>query len=143
MGKVLRMSEAASLALHAMAYLAANSGARTTAKQIAEEFDASQAHLHKVLQRLTKAGFVESVPGPGGGFTLKNGAERMSLLDVYEAIEGPMVRSTCLFGHSMCQAKNCILGGLVERISDQTRDYLAETRLSDLSHVFRSDDNGS
>ena len=58
MPTVLRISDAAALALHAMVMLAEAPERRMSAKAIASELDASQAHLAKVLQRLAKAGLV-------------------------------------------------------------------------------------
>lgn len=142
MDRVLGLSEAASLALHAMAYLAANPGRRVSTQQVADVLCASRAHLSKVLQRLSKAGLVASLPGPGGGFVLENGSEATSLLDIYEIIEGPLTPRSCLLGHPICRGEKCILGGLVERLGEQVRSYLAGTRVSDLSRVFRRNENG-
>jgi Rrf2 family nitric oxide-sensitive transcriptional repressor len=65
MPTVLRMSDAASLALHGMVILAEAPERRVSARAIASELDASEAHLAKVLQRLARAGLVESVRGRG------------------------------------------------------------------------------
>ena len=71
MQKVLNISEAYSLALHSLALLASDNGRSLTTHQIASTLGASEAHLSKVMQRLTKAGFLNSSRGPGGGFALK------------------------------------------------------------------------
>ncbi|MEW6360260.1 MAG: Rrf2 family transcriptional regulator [Planctomycetota bacterium] len=143
MNRILKISEAASLALHAMAYLAVNRCKRIPVQEIAVELGASRDHLSKVLQQLHRAGFVESVPGPGGGFSLEKGREGLRLIDIYEAIDGPLRSNGCLLGHPICQGKKCVLGGLVESLNKQARDYLSATRLSDLQNVFRRDGNGS
>jgi len=70
MNSVLRISEAASLAMHAMMALAAQPEHRRSAQDLARQLDVSLAHLAKVLQRLAKAGYVASTRGPKGGFTL-------------------------------------------------------------------------
>jgi Rrf2 family protein len=98
MATVLRISDAATLALHTMVLLADRRERPRTAKEIASTFKVSEAHLAKVLQRLAKAGLVLSAPGPHGGFHLRDGAERTTLLQVYEAIEGPMSSTHCLLG---------------------------------------------
>lgn len=132
---VLRISEAASLALHTMAFLTAHSARHFSAKEIATEIHCSEAHLSKVLRRLTRVGLLASVRGPGGGFLLSKPPQDIRLLDVYEAIEGPLPPARCLLTTPVCGG-NCILGGLVQTLNQQVRDYLARTRLCDLGGAF-------
>jgi Rrf2 family protein len=136
MANLLRISDAASLAMHAMVMLAANPGKEISTRQIASELNASEAHLSKVLQRLAKAGLVTSTRGPKGGFMLQRRGEEVRLLDVYEAIEGPLVRNNCLLGKQICDGK-CILGDLLETVDRQIGDYLAGTNLAELTDVYR------
>ena len=133
MSSMLKISEAAVLALHGMAYLAANPDKLSPTREIAARLRVSEAHLSKVLQRLTKAGFVKSIRGPRGGFMLGKASDEISLLDVYESIDGQLVPSRCLFGNPVHSPVDCILGGLLETIDEQVRDYLAETKLSKLT----------
>jgi Rrf2 family protein len=136
MGNVLKISDAASLALHTMVLLADRRERPLTTKEIASTFKVSEAHLAKVLQRLARAGLVLSAPGPHGGFRLRNAAERTTLLQVYEAIEGPMRTTHCLLGVPVCGAKKCILGRLVCSLITQVREYFSRTRLSDAKAAF-------
>ena len=133
MPTVLRISDAAALALHAMVMLAEAPERRMSAKAIASELDASQAHLAKVLQRLAKAGLVESVRGRGGGYGLARPARRIKLMDVYQAIEGKLPRTQCLMGKRVCKRRVCVMGGLLGTIDTWLRAYLGGTRLSDLA----------
>jgi Rrf2 family protein len=137
MSSVLKISEATSLALHSMAFLAAKPEQATTTKEIAARFNVSEAHLSKVLQRLTKAGFVESTRGPKGGFALSRPADEISLLDVYEFMEGPLTSRKCLLGTPVCRGNECILGGLLETVDRQLRDYLSKAKLSELADRVR------
>jgi Rrf2 family protein len=137
MATVLKISDAASLALHTMVLLADRRERPLTTKEIASTFKVSEAHLAKVLQRLARAGLVLSAPGPHGGFRLSNAAERTTLLQVYEAIEGPMRTTHCLLGVPVCGAKKCILGPLVRSLIAQVREYFSGTRLSDAKAAFK------
>ena len=78
---------------------------------------------------------MRSQRGPKGGFTLQRRPEDITLLEVYEATEGPLPQQRCLLGNPMCGG-NCILGGLLERVGDEVRQYFANTRLSDLKDTF-------
>lgn len=135
---VLRISEAASLALHTVVMLAARPDRPVSTPEIASVFRVSEAHLAKVLQRLSRAGLVRSVRGPKGGFFLEREADELTLLDVYEAIEGPLPSSECLLGSPICGGEKCILGELLGSLNREVRDYLAGTTLSDLTGAFEA-----
>ncbi len=136
MSNVLRISEAASLALHAAVFLAANPGKPISTREIASALEVSEAHLSKVMQRLARTGLVNSVRGPKGGFLLARSPARISLLEVYEAIEGRLLPANCLLGTPVCKGEGCILGDLVETLNGQVREYLSRTRLSELVGVY-------
>lgn len=136
MGKALNISEACSIAIHAMALLSCAREGMLTNKEISKRLNVSENHLSKVLQRLSRAGMVGAVRGPRGGFRLGKPARDITLLDIYEAIEGPIERSACLFGKPVCEGGECILGDLVENVNQELHDRLASTRLSDLGDAF-------
>lgn len=132
MQSVLRISEAASLAIHAAACLAGDGGRSWTTQDIAGRLGVSENHLAKVLQRLAKAGLVQSHRGPSGGFRLAKDPSEIQLLDVYQAIEGDLPQGHCLLGRRVCGNGECILGSFLGDVKEQLRDRLARTRLSDL-----------
>jgi len=129
---LVRTSEAATLALHATAILAGSEGTPVTVADMADGLSASEAHLAKVLQRLTKAGIVSGTRGPGGGFTLTKPPESVSLRKVYEAIEGRLSVERCMVGSPVCDKKECPLGSLFARLSDDVLETLGATTLSDI-----------
>jgi Rrf2 family protein len=131
MSTLLKFSEAASLALHATAIIAGWDGDQVSAGTIAGALGASQAHLSKVLMRLVRDGLVKGTPGPGGGFRLTKPPEDVTLRDVYEAIEGPLVTEGCLLGVPACGKKTCILAGLCERVGTEVSEKLSEFTLAD------------
>jgi Rrf2 family protein len=142
MENVLKISEAASLALHAIVYLAENGDHKLSNKDIAAAINASESHLSKVLQRLAKAGMVSSNRGPKGGFMLARPPADITLLEVYEAIEGPMNSSPCLLQSPVCGGDKCLMGDIIGKLNLEVRSYLTRTRLSDLSEVFHKAKKG-
>mgnify|MGYP003572293221 CR=1 FL=1 len=142
MANVLRISEAATLALHTLALLAARPGEILSTHKIATRLEASEAHLAKVLQRLARMGLVRSIRGARGGFVLGKEPADVTLLEAYEAIDGPLRPSTCLMGHKVCRDRGCILGNLLVDINNDVKQHLSSQRLSDLIHVFADDDEG-
>jgi Rrf2 family protein len=131
---VVHISEAASLAMHTMTLLAARGVERLTAREAAATLSASEAHLAKVLARLSRAHLVDAARGPQGGFTLARPADRITLLEVYEAIEGPMEEAGCLLGLESCRGTRCIFGDLLDEVTGQVRSYLASKTLNQLTH---------
>ena len=136
MAHLLRISEAASLALHTAVYLAACPERLVTTHEVAELLGVSETHLAKVMQRLARVGLVRSVRGPHGGFALTRAGEQISLLEVYEAIEGPLAELRCLLGEPVCHGERCILSGLLATTSRQVHEYLAGTTLAQLTRVY-------
>ncbi len=131
----LRISDAASLAMHAMAFMATHRDQEPiVVSQIASAIRVSETHLGKVLQRLARHGFLTSRRGPGGGYGLSRTFESLTLLDVYEAIDGPLASTGCLLGRPVCSAsgEGCILGDLIENVNEKVRQTLASTRLADI-----------
>ncbi len=136
MQTILKVSDAAALGIHAAAFLAASRERRVPAADIAAALDASVNHLSKVMQRLGRAGLVEGTRGPSGGFNLTDAGREATLLDVYRAIEGPLVTTDCLMHSPVCRGRRCIFGGLIARINDEVKEHLAETRLTELTTLF-------
>lgn len=133
MANIVRLSEMASLAIHSMAMIAAKGGELMTVGEIAHNTAASEAHLSKAMQRLVKAGLARSERGPRGGFALARPADQITLLDVYEAVEGPRQEAECPLGRNRCAFTGCLFGGVLEAMEDRVYEYLRTNRLSDVA----------
>lgn len=129
---LFHVSEAANLALHAMALLAGTGDRLLRTQDIAERLKASAHHLAKVMANLERAGLVQGVRGPSGGYRLARPAERIALKAVFEAIEGPMRVGKCMFGMPVCGGRGCILGGFFKDVNQQVADKLSGTMLSEI-----------
>jgi Rrf2 family protein len=140
MQQVVKISEAASLALHTMVLLAANTDKTMSTKEVAHILGVSEAHLAKVLQRLGRAGLVQSRRGPGGGFSLARDASTITLMQVYQGVEGPLQTRHCLLGKPVCH-NGCILGHLLDEVGDRVEKYFSQTKLSDLANTFVSEES--
>jgi Rrf2 family protein len=129
MSKIFSMSDAASIGIHSMVLIAqAENG--INAVRIAEVTGFSKNHISKVLQRLVKNDLLKSVRGPAGGFTLKKLPNTISLLDVYESIEGPIEVTDCPLNHEVCGFSQCIMGTVVYKMSLEFRKFLGEQTLN-------------
>lgn len=133
MAGLVNISEAASLALHTMALLATKPEQCRSTRELAEPFGASGHHLAKVMQQLARVGLVVSTRGPHGGFQLGRSSEEIRLLDIYEAIEGPIEEDCCLFSSPPCHRMACQLGRMVRSAHQQLRASLKKTTLAQLA----------
>ena len=85
----MKMSEGVEWAIHSLSLLASvPEGRSMPGAALAEFFDIPQTYLAEHLQHLSRAGLVQAVRGPGGGYQLAKPATKISLLDVVFAIEG-------------------------------------------------------
>lgn len=92
----MQLTRAADYGVRALVYLAGRPPeSRVGVAELARAAEAPEAFLTKVLQRLVAAGFVASHRGPAGGFQLNTPAAAISLLNVVEAIEGPVQLNLC------------------------------------------------
>ena len=131
---ILKISEAASLALHSMIFLMSGQEESRSTKEIAAALQGSESHLSKVLQRLSRVGILVSTRGPRGGFSVSEKGRDATLMEIYETIEGPFQVGHCIAGTPICGKKNCVLlGGLTDSISRQLRDRLTGIRVRDLA----------
>lgn len=123
MSKIVTLSEAASIALHSMV-LIARSDKKLNVNEISEAIESSKHHVAKVMQRLAKVDFVKSNRGPSGGFVIKCDPKELSLLDIYEAIEGKVYIQACPGGRETCIMGGCILGDLSENLTREFKTYM-------------------
>src|SRR5262245_37077015 len=85
----MRMTRAASYAIHAMVHIAAEKPTAPIAShEIARAHDIPERFLLKVLKPLVSAGLLYSVKGPRGGYRLARSPNQISLLEVVEGVEG-------------------------------------------------------
>lgn len=130
MSRIISISEAASIAIHSMVLIAsADEGLNVTT--IAERMGASKHHVAKIMQRLVKEGFLYSQRGPSGGFHLNKAADEISMLDVFETIEGKLTETDCPMDHPICPFGKCLMGGIVTKMTSEFKDYMSRQVLSD------------
>lgn len=96
-------------ALRALIYLAAkNSSKPVLVKEIAEAAGVPRQSLAKILHGLRNKGLVISTKGPGGGYRLARSGELMTVIEVIEAIDGPIdLAKSCILGLDDCSDGTC------------------------------------
>ena len=133
---MLRLSKLTDYALVVLAHLTRESPVcvRATA-DIAREVRLPQTTVAKVLKELTRAGLLTSTRGAHGGYALARDPAGVTVVDVVEAIEGPLALTACsVAGHEVCDdLDTCHLSGHWPRINDAVLGALRQVSLADLA----------
>ena len=130
MSKIFNISDAASLGIHSLAIIA-KSKKQINANMIAQMTNFSKNHLSKILQRLVKDNFIKSERGPRGGFVLNKESKDITLLEIYESIEGELQTPKCDIHNGVCLFNNCIFGGMDKKLTIEFREFLKNKTLFD------------
>ena len=128
----MKTGKSTDYALLATVYIAENyKDGLVLSIKIAKEYNIPFEYLFKILQQLAKANILRSKRGPNGGFSLTRDASKISLLEIIEAVEGPMVSNMRLSEHT-----NKKFSRNIEAVSDKAvglaRDVYAKTSLADV-----------
>ena len=90
----MKISRSTGYALIAVGYIAKHAGeGAILAATISKEYNIPLEYLLKILQQLVRANILQSKRGPRGGFYLSRSRDQISLLDIVEAVDGPVTDS--------------------------------------------------
>lgn len=88
----MKISRSTGYALVAVGYIAQNyKDGAVLAARISKEYNIPLEYLLKILQQLVRANVLRSKRGPRGGFFLARPAESITLLEIIEAVDGPLM----------------------------------------------------
>ncbi len=133
MAGIVNVSEAASIGFHTAFHLATCGDQLVRKQELTDELNVSHEHLAKIIQRLARAGLLKTVRGPKGGCRLTPKGRAATLLEIYEAVEGPYHPLGCLLQRQLCQGECCLLGGVLQKMSREIYDKLKNTTLKDVA----------
>jgi len=97
----LKATKKSDVALQALRMFA-DSSVVLSGKEVAARLKVSTVLLSQSLKPLVEAGWVTSRSGPDGGYILTTGLKKVSVLDVIEAVEGPIISSECVNSDRRC-----------------------------------------
>lgn len=108
-------------------------GSTTSLAEVSRAQDVSLPYLEQLFVRLRRAGLVESVRGPGGGYRLARPASEIRVSDVLEAVDETVsaMATTTRGGLSGSRAQS-MTNRLWESLSANVYVFLHQTRLSDV-----------
>ncbi len=102
-----------------------------TISNVSDHFEIPRNHLVKIVHRLGKLGYVETVRGKGGGIRLARPASKINLREVLEAVEETLVPINC--DNPSCRiVSTCKLKGIVGEAQEAFLDVFGRYHLDDL-----------
>jgi FeS assembly SUF system regulator len=130
-GRMIRMSKLTDYAIVILAHLARNSGT-LTAQDLSSRSRVPLPTVSKLCKELSKAGLVVSHRGRRGGYGLARPAERISVAEIVEALEGPIALTECAQpGPNTCELDaTCPAKASWDPVSRAIHDALKELPLS-------------
>lgn len=101
---------------------------------IAAAVDVPPTFLAKIFQQFSKIGLVKSYRGTGGGFILGRAADKITLLEVVEAVEGPIIPNRCVINKGDCPRDiTCNVHPVWVDVQQKVRDILNNVTLRKLA----------
>jgi len=104
-------------------------------KQISEREEISLSYLEQLFLKLKRAGLVESVRGPGGGYLLKKRPKEIRISDIVKAVEESLAPISCIEPQKnpKChRISTCIPRLLWKKLGERILEFLDSTTLADL-----------
>jgi Rrf2 family protein len=129
----MKISRSTGYALLAAGYIAQHQDEKIILSQdISKKYDIPLEYLLKILQQLVRTNVLRSKRGPRGGFSLAKSAKKITMLQIIEAVDGPMTGQLNLAE----QMRGARFGVRVDRVYEkaivQAKAVFAKTKLSDL-----------
>ena len=104
-----------------------------TLHEVSERQGISAKYLWQIVNQLKTAGFVRGVRGPKGGYVLVREPEAITLLDLVQALEGPIALVECVAEESACsRAQGCVAQSVWSEVKRATCEALKSITLAEV-----------
>ncbi len=131
---MLKLTKKADYALMAMKHLADEAhrgGGSASAKDVAYSFGIPPEALAKILQKLARAGLLQSQQGTNGGYRLARPAHTISAFEVIQAIDGPLFITSCITVRGECgQSDRCNIREPLRKVNESIEAVLKRIKIS-------------
>ena len=137
----MQITQTADYAVRTVVYLALNgSGGPVAASVIAKEMTIPGDYISKVVQALSRAGLVESVAGRNGGAQLARDPAKLSMLEIVEAVDGPVTLNRCVIRPGACPRDTyCVVHDFWKSAQKGLVTVLSTTTIADICRPKEGD----
>jgi len=134
----MKISTKGRYAVRCMLNLAVNqTDGSVSVSKIAEQEKISSNYIEQLFLKLKEKNLVKSVRGRSGGYKLAGAPGKITMAQVIEAVEGPIVAVDCVRSRNCERYEGCITKYLWELLSDKIKEALDKTTLQDLLDIAR------
>ena len=130
----MRLTRAGEYAVRCAIFLSQRGFGRIVSrKEVARVMEIPNQFLGKIAQQLARAGIVEIVQGAKGGYRLLIPPDKLTLLDVVEAVIGEIYLNDCVLRPDSCQRNpSCSVHRIWEQVRDQLRSTLRQNTFASI-----------
>ena len=130
----MELTKACSYGIFGMIYLAKQpQGKIVSLSEISKAENLPEKFLAKIFQNLSRSGLTRSHRGAGGGFSLARPANKITVKELLESIQGPIYFTKCLSDSDSCDKKGvCKLLKLWKKSQDYAMKIMSQNTLADL-----------
>jgi Rrf2 family protein len=129
----MRISRSTGYGLLAVGYIAKHQEQKIILSQtISKEYDIPLEYLLKILQQLVRANVLRSKRGPRGGFSLARPPKKITMLQIVEAVEGPMISQLNLVEQTRGEKFSVRAEKTYEKAIAQAKSVFEKAKLSTL-----------
>jgi len=129
----MRVSSSVSYGLLAVGYVAQHKDKNLVLSQdVAKEYDIPLEYLLKIMQQMVRGQILRSKRGPRGGFSLARPLNKITMLDVIEAVDGPMIVSLGLEEYAPKDKFATKATQAYDKVVAQARSAFKKIKLTDL-----------
>ena len=130
----MRLTRAGEYAIRCVLFLSnGGTGEIASRKEISRVMDIPNQFLGKIAQQLARSGIIEIIQGARGGYRLLISPEKLSLLDVVEAVIGEIYLNDCVIRPETCEnSPTCSIHRVWEKARDQLRNTLKQSTFAQI-----------
>jgi Rrf2 family protein len=138
----MAMNTQFSIAVHIMAGLASAAPREVPSWEIASSVNTNPAFVRRILAKLSKAGLVQTAKGKGGACWLGRSARRISLLEIYRAVNAQRAFAIHRYpAQTLCEVScgiKLVLGRILDDVQRAMEKRLAQKSLADLVNELKA-----
>lgn len=135
---ILRITNSSEYAIRAIVFMAKNPEVSYSATELYSQIDAPLKFLAKILQKMTRKKILKSQRGVKGGFKLAIPLENLTLVDIIEAVDGPIALNKCLLYNYECNREVlCPIHPIWVEAQERLKESLSKKTIAEIINEMK------